>query len=113
MYADEVNRVAREKLRVQRLVKILGKYDVVTRQGLMAELGLKKEGIRNFRVKYWYPSRDAGYVMMVYAGAPTCPVQAYKLTEKGREYLAGLQKQEAEQNAESKRTKLGVDAVVE
>ena len=103
MYADAVNMVARERMRVQRMVKILGKFDVVTRQGLMAELGLKKEGIRNFRVKYWYPSRDAGYVMMVYAGAPTCPVQAYKLTEKGREYLAELQKQEAEQNADSKR----------
>ena len=103
MYADEVNRVAREKLRVQRMVKILGKFDVVTRQGLMADLGLRKEGIRNFRVKYWYPARDMGYVVMVYAGAPTCPVQAYKLTEKGKEYLAELQKQEAEQNAESER----------
>ena len=68
MYADEVNRVARERMRVQRLVKILGKFEVVTRQGLMAQLGLKKEGIRNFRVSYWYPARDAEYVRMVYAG---------------------------------------------
>lgn len=103
MYADEVNRVAREKLRVQRLVKILGKYDVVTRQGLMAELGLKKEGIRNFRVSYWYPARDAEYVRMVYAGSPNCPVQAYKLTEKGKDYFAKLQKEDAEKNAGSEK----------
>ena len=103
MYADAVNMVARERMRVQRMVKILGKFDVVTRQGLMADLGLRKEGIRNFRVKYWYPARDMGYVVMVYAGAPTCPVQAYKLTEKGKTYLAELLKQEAEQNADSKR----------
>ena len=103
MYADEVNRVARERLRVQRLVKILGEYDVVTRQGLMAELGLKKEGIRNFRVSYWYPSRDAGYVQMVYAGSPNCPVQAYKLTEKGKACFEDLKKQEAEQNMDSEK----------
>ena len=94
MYADAVNMVARERMRVQRMVKILGKFDVVTRQGLMAELGLKREGIRNFRVKYWYPSRDAGYVMMVYAGAPTCPVQAYKLTEKGLAFWEDLKQAE-------------------
>ena len=90
MYADEVNRIAREKLRVQRMVKILGKFEVVTRHGLMAQLGLKKEGIRNFRVSYWYPTRDAEYVRMVYAGSPNCPVQAYKLTEKGLELLTKL-----------------------
>ena len=103
MYADAVNMVARERMRVQRMVKILGKFDVVTRQGLMADLGLRKEGIRNFRVKYWYPARDMGYVVMVYAGAPTCPVQAYKLTPKGHRYLAELHKQEAEQNVASEK----------
>ena len=103
MYADEVNRVARELMRVQKLVKILGKFDVVTRQGLMAELGLKKEGIRNFRVSYWYPARDAEYVRMVYAGSPNCPVQAYMLTEKGKAYFVKLKEQEAEQNSESEK----------
>ena len=103
MYADEVNRVAREKLRVQRVVKILGKFDVVTRQGLMAELGLKKEGIRNFRVSYWYPARDAEYVRMVYAGSPNCPVQAYKLTDKGKAYFEDLKKQEEEEKTASEK----------
>ena len=103
MYADEVNRVAREKLRVQRMVKILGKFDVVTRQGLMAELGLKKEGIRNFRVSYWYPARDAEYVRMVYAGSPNCPIQAYKLTDKGKAFFEDLKKQEEEEKAASEK----------
>lgn len=103
MYADEVNKVARERLRVHRVVKILGRFDVVTRQGLMAELGLKKEGIRNFRVSYWYPARDAGYVQMVYAGSPNCPIQAYKLTEKGKAYLTELQNQETEDDAKSEK----------
>ena len=103
MYADEVNRVAREKLRVQRMVKILGKFDVVTRQGLMAELGLKKEGIRNFRVSYWYPARDAEYVRMVYAGSPNCPIQAYKLTDKGKAYFEDLKKQEEEEKTASEK----------
>lgn len=99
---NDTKKIEKGNDRVRKMVRLLGK-EVMTRQGLMAELGLKREGIRNFRMKYWYPSRDAGYVMMVYAGAPTCPVQAYKLTEKGREYLAELQKQEAEQNAESEK----------
>lgn len=103
MYADEVNKVAREKLRVQRMVKILGKFDVVTRQGLMAELGLKKEGIRNFRVSYWYPARDAEYVRMVYAGSPNSPIQAYKLTDKGKAYFEDLKKQEEEEKAASEK----------
>ena len=103
MYADEVNRVARERMRVQRLVKILGKYGAVTRQGLMAELGLKKEGIRNFRVNYWYPARDAEYVRMVYAGSPNCPVQAYKLTEKGKACFEDLKMLEIEKNRGSEK----------
>ena len=96
MYSDEVNRKAREQMRVQRVVRILGKEKIVTRQGLMAELGLKKEGIRNFRVNYWYPSRDAGYVVMVFAGSPNCPDQAYKLTSKGRAYLEELENRNLE-----------------
>ena len=103
MYCDAVNMLARERLRVQRMVEIVGKYDAITRQGVMAELGLKKEGIRNFRVSYWYPARDAGYVQMVYSESPNCPVQAYKLTPKGKVYYADLEDQNIGQNIMSKK----------
>lgn len=81
--------------RVNRLVRVLGR-EVLTRQGLMAGLGLKKQGIRNFRNNYWYPARDLQWVEMYKIKSPTSPEQAYKLTALGMEQLAKLEAQDVE-----------------
>lgn len=99
---NDTKKIEKGNDRVRKMVRLLGK-EVMTRQGLMAGLGLKKEGIRNFRVSYWYPARDAEYVRMVYAGSPNCPIQAYKLTDKGKAYFEDLKKQEEEEKAVSEK----------
>ena len=100
--AKAAKKKAKVEARVKKLVKVLGAA-TLSRQGLMAELDLKREGIRNFRFNYMYPARDLGYVVMVFAGAPTCPVQSYRLTQKGLEYLAYIEEQEKKDQAESEK----------
>ena len=75
---DQVKDKAGE--RVRRLVKAVGR-EVVNRKGLIATLGLRQQGIRNFRMNYMIPAREA----------------AYKLTQKGLDYLAEIEAQEKDQ----------------
>ena len=81
--------------RIRRLVKAVGR-EVVNRKGLIATLGLRQQGIRNFRVNYMLPAREEGYVVMQYARTPHYHEQAYKLTQKGLDYLAEIETQEKE-----------------
>ena len=82
--------------RVRRLVKAVGR-EVVNRKGLIATLGLRQQGIRNFQMKYMIPAREAGYVVMQYARTPHYHELAYKLTQKGLDYLAEIEAQEKDQ----------------
>lgn len=82
--------------RVRKLVKAVGR-EVVNRKGLIAALGLRQQGIRNFRMNYMIPAREAGYVVMQYAQTPHYHEQAYKLTQKGLDYLAEIEDQEKDQ----------------
>ena len=82
--------------RVRRLVKAVGR-EVVNRKGLIATLGLRQQGIRNFRMNYMIPAREQGYVVMQYARTPHYHEQAYKLTQKGLVYLAEIEAQEKDQ----------------
>ena len=93
---DDAKKIVKRKERVLKLVRVLGR-EVITRQGLMAGLGLKKQGIRNFRNNYWYPARDLQWVEMFKIKSPTSPEQAYKLTTLGLEMLAKLETQEEPQ----------------
>ena len=90
---DQVKNKASE--RVRKLVKAVGR-EVVNRKGLIATLGLRQQGIRNFRMNYMLPAREAGYVVMQYARTPHYHEQAYKLTQKGLDYLAEIEAQEKE-----------------
>jgi len=92
---DQAKKKNKQLERVNRLVRVLGR-EVITRQGLMAGLGLKKQGIRNFRNNYWYPARDLQWVEMFKINSPTSPEQAYKLTALGLEQFAKLETQDAE-----------------
>lgn len=93
---NDTKKIEKGNDRVRKMVRLLGK-EVMTRQGLMAGLGLKKQGIRNFRVNYWYPARDAKLVEMFKIKSPTSPEQAYKLTALGLEMLAKWNAQEEPQ----------------
>ncbi len=53
---DQVKNKASE--RVRKLVKAVGR-EVVNRKGLIATLGLRQQGIRNFRMNYMIPAREA------------------------------------------------------
>ena len=92
---NDTKKIEKGNDRVRKMVRLLGK-EVMTRQGLMAGLGLKKQGIRNFRFNYWYPARDAKLVEMFKIKSPTSPEQAYKLTALGLEMLAKLEAQDEE-----------------
>ena len=81
--------------RIRKLVKAVGR-EVVNRKGLIATLGLRQQGIRNFRMNYMLPAREEGYVVMQYARTPHYHEQAYKLTQKGLDYLAEIEAQEKE-----------------
>ena len=81
--------------RIRRLVKAVGR-EVVNRRGLIATLGLRQQGIRNFRMNYMLPAREEGYVVMQYARTPHYHEQAYKLTDKGLALLAEIEAQEKE-----------------
>ena len=94
---NDTKKIEKGNDRVRKMVRLLGK-EVMTRQGLMAGLGLKKQGIRNFRMKYMIPAREQGYVVMQYARTPHYHEQAYKLTQKGLDYLAEIEAQEKDQN---------------
>ncbi len=90
---DQVKNKASE--RVRKLVKAVGR-EVVNRKGLIATLGLRQQGIRNFRMNYMIPAREAGYVEMQYARTPHYHEQAYKLTQKGLDMLAEIEAHEFE-----------------
>ena len=81
--------------RVVKLVLMLGTATIPRRE-LIPMLGLRLDGRRNFRVNYLNPARERGLVEMEYPEVPSLPIQAYRLTAKGLEYLAELSKKDPE-----------------
>lgn len=79
--------------RVRRLVKVIGK-GVLPRRQLIADLGLRQEARRNFYSNYLNPARERGLVKMQFPEVPSLPEQAYRLTEKGLEWLETLRQEE-------------------
>ena len=71
------------------MVACLGK-ETKPRRELMAELGLRESSRRNFRVNYISPAIGHGYVRMTIPRVPSCPEQAYALTQNGLDLLAEL-----------------------
>lgn len=87
-------RAAVEKIRsapskqVVRLLKTLRKEMTVLEMMAALKLG----GRRNFLEKYLSPALEAGFVEMSRPDSPRSPAQSYRLTEKGRELVAGKSK---------------------
>ena len=59
----------------------------MTRAEMQAALGLK--GQANFRDRYLQPAVATGFVEMLFPDKPTSRLQKYRLTDKGRAWLAG------------------------
>ena len=62
-----------------------------------------KKDATHFRRTTLQPMLDDGLLQPTDTKSSHSPQQKYYLTEKGKEYLAELQKQETEQNAESEK----------
>lgn len=56
------------------------------RQSLQNILGLKAE--KNFRLLYLRPTLEAGLIEITIPGKPRSSKQKYRLTQKGRQFLA-------------------------
>ena len=76
--------------RIKRLVLAIGK-DSVSRKELLAILGLRQGSRRIFCDNYWKPAFSRGYVVLQYPDILSCPVQSYRLTARGLEFLEELQ----------------------
>lgn len=79
--------IDKQSVRIRRILTVIGTR-TLTRQGIMAELDLSKDGIRNFRANYLRPAMALGFVKMTNPKCPTIPDQSYQLTQKGLEALA-------------------------
>ena len=58
----------------------------MSREALQAVLGLKDR--KSFRERYLGPALAEGLVEMTLPGKPSSRLQKYRLTEKGRQFLA-------------------------
>ncbi len=89
--------------RVVRLVKALGELPA-TRRELLDILGLKQSSRRNFRTNYFNPAADKGYVKMLMPHIPSCPEQAYRLTDRGMAFLKELKAAESKKDHAADKT---------
>ena len=72
----------RADLRVQKLVKVVGKQTLPRRQ-IMADLGLKQTSRQTFIDKYYKPALQLGLIHFAYPNSPNKPIQTYRLTANG------------------------------
>ena len=77
-----VSRKTRADLRVQKLVKVVGKQTLPRKQ-IMADLGLKQTSRQSFIEHYLKPSVQQGFISFAYPNAPNKPEQKYRLTDNG------------------------------
>ena len=81
--------VTRADVRVQELIKIIGKQTLPRKQ-LIAELGLRQTARRNFMDNYIKPAQTHGLICFAFPNSPNKPGQAYRLTAAGLELLNTL-----------------------
>lgn len=72
---------------VERLLRAI--EGEVNRDALQQAVGLKAR--KNFRQLYLAPAIDAGLIEMTIPDRPRSSKQKYRLTEKGREVLRGIE----------------------
>jgi len=77
--------------RIDKLLQVIGKYRLPRNQ-IIAELGLKQKGRRNFLDNYLHPAMKLGLVEMAFEAVPNKPIQAYQLTFEGLNRLCNLLK---------------------
>ena len=77
--------------RVKQVIRALGTA-TMNRRGIMGCMDLK--GRRSFLQYHLTPAMAQGYVCFVYPDSPNCPVQEYRLTEKGLNLLEEMKKEE-------------------
>ena len=82
--------------RVEQLVLAIGE-GAHQRRELIDALGLRQKGRRNFCDNYLKPASEAGYIKMQFPDVPSSPIQAYRLTAKGLDFLAELLQSKKEQ----------------
>lgn len=75
--------------RIRRLVLALGQ-GALPRRELIADLGLQQNARRNFRDNYLKPAAAKAYIRMLFPECPSSPDQAYRLTQKGMDFLEEL-----------------------
>lgn len=84
--------------RIKRLVLAIGKGSVGRRE-LLSALGLRQGSRRIFCDNYWKPAFNLGLVKMQYPDILSSPVQAYRLTANGLDYLAELEEASKKEHA--------------
>jgi len=84
-----MNTKVKTEERIERLILAIGK-DSLPRRALIAGLGLRQDARRNFRDNYMKPATRRGLIKMLFPEVPSCPEQAYRLTEKGVEFWEEL-----------------------
>ena len=72
----------RADLRVQKLVKVVGKQTLPRKQ-IMADLGLKQTSRQSFIEHYLKPAVQQGFISFAYPNVPNKPIQTYRLTANG------------------------------
>jgi len=75
--------------RINNLLKVIGKFKLPRNQ-IIAELGLKQKGLRNFLDNYLHPAMRLRLVEMAYEAVPNKPSQVYQLTFEGLNRLCEL-----------------------
>lgn len=76
-------------LRVQKLVKVVGKQTLPRKQ-IMADLGLKQTSRQSFIDKYLRPAVQQGLISFAYPNTPNKPIQTYRLTTYGLDLYVKL-----------------------
>lgn len=82
----QLSSTERVDARWQKLILVIGKQ-ALPRKQIIAELGLRQAGRRNFIDNYLRPAEAKGYVTFAFPNSPNKPGQAYRLTAAGLELL--------------------------
>lgn len=82
----QLSSAERVDARWQKLILVIGKQ-ALPRKQIIAELGLRQTGRRNFIDNYLRPAEAKGYVTFAFPNSPNKPGQAYRLTAAGLELL--------------------------
>lgn len=85
----QLSSTERVDARWQKLILVIGKQ-ALPRKQIIAELGLRQTGRRNFIDNYLRPAEAKGYVTFAFPNSPNKPGQAYRLTAAGLELLDQL-----------------------